>query len=161
VTTFYLRLLRVKALTELQEHKMERWLTTTAPGLVVLGLVTIFLAALIGKGATKLWRAYLKERVHRWLVQFLELHVRSFAISRILTNRYIHKQNYFRYVALTGFSLMAFTLSSVVQLLLFALIAVYFIVNGIRFSWALLVLFSLTWFFLLQWLKDAFYLFGG
>ncbi|SRR6266498_1204952 len=139
---------------------MEHWFTQTPLGLVVLGLVTIFLAALVARIAGKFWRAYLEARVVGRGVRFLEAYVRSFAISRVLTNRYIHNKDYFRYVAHTAFAIMAFALSTVVELLVFALIAIYLIVNGIRFSWTLFVLFSLSGVFLLPWFKDVFYLYG-
>jgi hypothetical protein len=139
---------------------MDRWLTTTALGLIVLGLIIIFLAALIAKVASKLWRRYLRERVLGRLLHFLEANIRPFVISRVLTNRYMHNKDYFRFVSHTSFAIMGFALSSIVELLLLALIAAYFIVNGIRFSWTLFVLFSLTGFCLLGWLRDAFYLYG-
>jgi hypothetical protein len=139
---------------------LEHWLTTTVPGLIVVSVIAIFLAALIAKVAGKLWRAYFGVRVLDRVLHFIETSVRPFVISRVLTNRYIHDKDYFRYVSHTGFAIMAFALSSLVELILFGLIAVYFIVNGIRFSWALFVLFSLTGFFLVGWIKETFYLLG-
>jgi MFS family permease len=143
---------------------LEHWLTTTAVGLIVLGLVIIFVAASIAKISGKLWRGYLRSwvlgSVIRFLGGFVMANVRSAAIGRVLTNRYIKKKDYFRYIAHTGFAIMIFGLSTLVQFLLIGVIAVYFIVNGARFSWTLLVLFSLTGFFLYLWLKDVFYFYG-
>jgi hypothetical protein len=97
---------------------MEHWLTTTATGLLVLGLLIIFLTTLIRVVATWLWRSYLRRPALGRLIQFLEANIPSFAISRVLTNRYMHKKDYFRYVAHTGFALTAFALSSAIQFFL-------------------------------------------
>jgi hypothetical protein len=55
---------------------------------------------------------------------------------------------------------MGFALSTFVEALLIALIVVFFIVNGMKLSWSVFVLFLLAAFGLLGWLRDAFYLFG-
>jgi len=146
--------------TDPQSNVAEHWLTTSVPGLIIIGVIAIFFAWLIAKISAKSWRTYLRKRFWFRVLSFLHANVRPFGISRLLTNRYIHRKDYFRYVSHTGFTITAFTLSSVTVLLLMAIIAAYFIVNGVRFSWTLFVVFSLTGFFLLGWIRDFFYLPG-
>ena len=111
---------------------MEHWLTTTAEGLVFLGLLTIFIAALIAKCAAKLWHKFLKQRmllgILRFLlrlVKFVQAYIRPFVMSRVLTAQYMRKQDLFRYIAHVQNTFIAFAISSVVEIVLMALVAVH------------------------------------
>jgi hypothetical protein len=138
---------------------MDHWLTSTAAGLIIIGLVTIFLAAGLARIAGKLWRRYLGGML-LGVLRFLQMYVRPFVISRVLTNRYIHKKDYFKYASHTGVAIMSFALASATQLALITLIGVCVIVNGIRLSWSLLILFCLSGFQLVRLVRTGFYLYG-
>jgi MFS family permease len=146
---------------------MEHWLTTTAEGLVILGLVTIFIAAFVAKCAAKLWHKFLRQRMLQGILggllrvlRFVEAYIRPFVMSRVLTAQYMRKQDLFRYIAHVHFIFIGFAISSFVEAILMALVAVHFIVNGWHFSWLLFVLFVLTGFGLALWLQDLFSVLG-
>jgi hypothetical protein len=148
---------RFIASTSAQWNAAEHWLTTTVPGLIILAVLGTLATKLLVKLAKKLWHALdWAKRV----TKLLESYARPFVLARLLTHRYIKKKDYFGFVAHTVFAATGLIMSTIIDAVLVALVCVYFGLHGIHFSWTLLVLLSLTGFFLLGWFRDAFYFYG-
>lgn len=92
-------------------------------------------------GDRKTLAAYLGIRFWRRIARFVEANIRPYAISRVLTNRYMHRKDYFRYISHVATAVMGFAVSTLIELLLVGLIMIYFIVKGATFSWALFFFF--------------------
>jgi hypothetical protein len=136
---------------------VEEWLKGTIPGLLVLTIVGGLATLLVVKILQRVWRVLdLWNRIEKVVVAGF----RSVALSRLLTRRYIKRRDYFKFMALGMTAIIGFCFSSLVLCMMVVLIGVYFIVRGLVFSLALLLLLSLFGFLVMLWVRDAFYLYG-
>jgi hypothetical protein len=136
---------------------IEGWLKGTIPGLLVLTVAGGLVTLMVVKVLQRIWRALnLWSRIEKVVLAG----VRSVALSRLLTRRYIKRRDYFKFIAHSMTAIVGFIFSSLVLCLMVVLIGVYFIVWGLVFSSALLLLLSLFGFLVILWVKDAFYLYG-